>query len=430
MEKNIFTEISKNRKREVRSLQEGLKMITIGNPYIIYAKNKARLVSDFIIDGTVKKVWIETALQYKEGLCTDYSDGFLIAILPYAMINRHNIVIDGKITTDIFFNLTHYTIPFLNRLSNGEWKQIKIKSNYDRINRYSGKHVGTGISCGIDSLSTIKYHFDDEEMEEYRLDTLVLLNAGFYGYDEASHSRSQKYVKQAEEFAAEKKLPMIFVDSNVAGFYDGELDKWHTWLCTGIILMMQNYFSKYYMASAGYPYELSMDIEDDATYDLYLLNTVSNFNLSFISGCHFMLRNDKTQYLLLSQEYRKHIYVCTSEYSGMNCGRCKKCIRTLLDAESIGQIDSLSERFHIDYFKKHTNSYWGYALRRRRDHYYPNTIRHYKQNGGHIGLKAYINAVLPNQFDKFYYTKLIYHKLEKRRLIGIILKYFRRIAGK
>ena len=51
----------------------------------------------------------------------------------------------------------------------------------------------------------------------------------------------------------------------------------------------------------------------------------------------------------------KYLNVCLKE--GYNCGKCEKCVRTLLGIDALGMIDKYGEVFDIDYYRKHKKWY-------------------------------------------------------------------------
>lgn len=56
-------------------------MIQIGRPYIEQAGKNFRLTADVVMDQETKKWWFEVPAEYKQYLCTERSDAFLIGIL-------------------------------------------------------------------------------------------------------------------------------------------------------------------------------------------------------------------------------------------------------------------------------------------------------------------------------------------------------------
>ena len=65
-------------------------------------------------------------------------------------------------------------------------------------------------------MSTIVYHGVNELCPNYKIDTLTLLNTGYYGIEDDSSRIYNKYVKQSEDFSLNNGYHFLTVDSNIA----------------------------------------------------------------------------------------------------------------------------------------------------------------------------------------------------------------------
>lgn len=118
--------------------------------------------------------------------------------------------------------------------------------------------VGTGISCGIDSLCTIYDHFEKEDDPEFRINSLFLYNCGTHG--DFENPETQKLYERRYEMnkkaADDMGLPVYQVNSNLHAFTHriGELKVGHfaLWSCA---LAFEKVIRKYYIPSTGYNYE-------------------------------------------------------------------------------------------------------------------------------------------------------------------------------
>ena len=66
-------------------------MIEIGRPRISSDGNRARLSADVAVDGESHELWFEVEEKYKEYLCAERSDAFVLAMMQYAFHHRHDI---------------------------------------------------------------------------------------------------------------------------------------------------------------------------------------------------------------------------------------------------------------------------------------------------------------------------------------------------
>ena len=99
-------------------------MIQIGRPYIEQAGKNFRLTADVVMDQETKKWWFEVPAEYKQYLCTERSDAFLIGILPLAMRFGEDISLDAPVTEELLFNIETELIPSLVNSSKKQQPQI------------------------------------------------------------------------------------------------------------------------------------------------------------------------------------------------------------------------------------------------------------------------------------------------------------------
>ena len=67
------------------------------------------------IDGKEETYWIEVEDEYKEYLCYERSDAFLIGFLNVALRSHHDIICDTPVTEELLYNLNTLFIPALTR---------------------------------------------------------------------------------------------------------------------------------------------------------------------------------------------------------------------------------------------------------------------------------------------------------------------------
>src|SRR5699024_5784357 len=113
-------------------------------------------------------------------------------------------------------------IPLINSYieTNNNIKVQITKSNSKKLMDSDG--VGTGFSGGIDSFSTIFERYEKEDVENNKINTLVMLNVGSHGnknpdFVEKKFIERFNYLKL---FPNEINVPFIPVNSNLSDFYD------------------------------------------------------------------------------------------------------------------------------------------------------------------------------------------------------------------
>lgn len=326
-------------------------MIIIRKPTIIEIEDRCRLLSTLDIDGQTKEMWYDVDKALSPFLVHERSDAFVVALLVYAMKKNHSIKCEMPLSAKLYYSLREQLIPFLCNL-NKELHPITIEAKLSSEVYESSAHVGTGISCGIDSLSTIINHGINEKIDEYKIDTLTLFNSGYYGLGEDSSKRFKDYQAQSIAFSDKFAYKFLEVDSNLGDFLVYRFNSQFAYLTCSVVLALQKYFKKYFFASS-YPFHrMESNFASTGFYEVLILQSLSTETLEFHSGCCEMPRTEKTKLVYDTPGFFEYIYPCLSGKLGINCGRCEKCIRGILTFDAYNLLDKIESRFDLRYYKK------------------------------------------------------------------------------
>ena len=129
-------------------------MLTIKQPRIERSERNVRMITDIVENKCVKTVWIEVDKKYEPYLCTERADAFVIGFLHYAMSHNHDIICEVPMGEYLYYQITTYLIDAIAKGS-PLMHNIKITADVDQNDLPCGGKVGTGISCGIDSLHVL-----------------------------------------------------------------------------------------------------------------------------------------------------------------------------------------------------------------------------------------------------------------------------------
>lgn len=105
-------------------------MIRIGKPHIEVSEHEARLLTSLDIDGEVKEVFVSLEPQYKDYLCADRGDAALIGMLRYAMLHKHDIVLEAPVSEDLYYKITEILLPTL-KANDASVYECRIKCSTD-----------------------------------------------------------------------------------------------------------------------------------------------------------------------------------------------------------------------------------------------------------------------------------------------------------
>ncbi len=292
-------------------------------------------------------------------------DPIVVTFLLHAMKNGYDFSSKYPISQKLFYNLKYQIIPQL-KVCNKKLYSIDIDSPIISTN-YGGKYVATGISCGIDSLTTVFEYTELCNIIDYKITHLVYFKTGAHDgqlgrFDKDTENKLfTEQLNNSRKFCIENNFPLIIVDSNLneilsLAFGFSAYERTHTLRNCGTMYLFQKDFNKYLYADT---YSLDKFVvntyEDIAHYEKYLLPMISNENIFFISANSGMSRFDKTKLLTKYKKSYDNLLVCWHE--GKNCGKCDKCIRTLVTLDALGKLKYYEKSFDIENYLKHRKKY-------------------------------------------------------------------------
>jgi hypothetical protein len=225
---------------------------------------------------------------------------------------------------------------------------------------------GTGLSCGVDSLTTVFEYLTDPAAPPppYRLTHLTFFNVGSHGYgasytDEGIDRLCRERLEQSRSCAERLGLPLVFVNSNVREYIDfGPFAHFVTLCNCSAALILQRLFSVYYVSSA-YPLskiqsDMGFDRLDPASIPLLSTDTLA----FFLTGMN-MTRVQKTEFISDHPVAHEFLNVCTAK--SRNCSHCMKCLRTMLALDVIGKLGAFKQVFNVEHFVKNRSRIWAKA---------------------------------------------------------------------
>lgn len=372
------------------------KKMFISDLFIEELDNKVRVCSNIKSDKPEYKLWFEVDKEMRPYILEERLDAFVVAVLPYAIKKELDIYVEGKISERLYYQLSTYIIPLLcNKLKK---RIISINAELDNTRYNIGKAVGTGISCGVDSLYTVAKHTNREE-ENFNITHLVLCNSG--GYSSGDNEITRKYnehVELSKKFAENNGFKSVLIDCNISEFLMMFHPKTHTFKTLSCILVLQKLFNIYYFSSGIEFDKTCINESDTAYYDVLNTQCLSTEDITFYSTGMETNRLGKVKVIAEYEPSYTSLNVCLHTID--NCGECNKCRRTLLQLDSIGKLDLYNNVFDINKFRKNRNKFWLLMLRMCRDRkdkhreYYLDAYNEYNKRNIcipiHIKLLSYI----------------------------------------
>ena len=309
-----------------------------------------------------KTMWIAVEDKNADMLTDDVYDTFVLLPLYLGMYYHQDVHIEGEISPRLYHNIIHYIMTIFDNFS--DYTQ-RINFTVDGVKiakKGSVDLIGTGISCGVDSLTTIYDNFIKTADENFRINSLFLLNCGTHG-DYENEETKKIWLDRAElnkKAADELGLPMYLVDSNFHAYTHkiGEIKIGYLAIYS-CLLGLQKYIKRYYVASTLSYEEISryIDIKRDvsiASYsESYLLHLISTERFELvIDGCQYK-RTEKIERISDWNIAQKYLNVCVDPIENAhNCSCCSKCMRTEIVLDAMGKLDKFKQIFDIEKYHK------------------------------------------------------------------------------
>lgn len=338
-------------------------MLKIGRPYLKANDTHTRLCADIDRDGEIKTLWFEVENQFAQYLLVERADAFVIGLLQHAYQFGHDIVSEASMTRRIYEQLTEQFLPCFNRM-HGDFKTqqghaVVITAPLADEVPAVGSAIGTGISCGVDSLHVFATHPE--------VTHACIWNLHGVTNDETSEKREigwKNMIEQSERFCKETNHTLIIGNTNFdrGCFADLQFDGASTYGNLFAIQCLQKIWTKYYVAS-GYSindFSLSMSVfSDPAHYEFLLFSLVSGSHFSVLLEAPAQTRVEKVHDLIEYAPAKRFLNVCWDIHPDHKNGTydCPKCMRTILNIWAWDALDEFQEVFDIDYVKAHPEDF-------------------------------------------------------------------------
>lgn len=342
-------------------------MITIKQPTVTVKNGKARLTANVEVDGASKALWFEVDEKFAKYLCPERSDAYVLGLLRFANLYGHDICAETPMTDVIYDGIVNQFYPAFYKVNNYT-RATNVKKFATRIicpvaptvEKVGDETVvGTGVSCGVDSLHVFAQHSEVTHG--------CIWNGHTTGAGQTEEKRINVWrdmILQAESFLKSVGKKLIVGDTNYdRGWMPGLA--WEGYTTFGnlfCIFALQKLWSKYYIASNCdiHDFKLKLSImEDPATYEFFLFPYLSTAKMSVYMDGHAHRRIEKVKNLLDYLPAQQYLNVCWGVDDGFkNCTyRCAKCMRTVWSLHLLGALDKFKDRFNVEYFNAHKEEY-------------------------------------------------------------------------
>lgn len=303
-------------------------------------------------------LWYSYPNKYAHIVDREYLDGFLVALLHVAMLQKEHIELLGPVSEKLYYNLSNYYLPSVSLISPLlDIVDINPCELYDGHGGNSGNGVITGFSGGFDSFCALHDHYFSDVPQNYRITHLMYNN--FHAHDARVNKFYGEKYERLLPFAKEHNLEFIKIDSNLAQFtsvMDYRLV--HSPSNVSALLGIKSRFSKYVFASGVHYSDCSFGETQEMMFtDPFTVHLLSTETLECISsGCQYS-RAEKIKIVSQLEPSYRYLDVCASTHHITNCSKCWKCLRTLFTLEILQMLDLYKSVFDLDRYWKERTKY-------------------------------------------------------------------------
>jgi hypothetical protein len=293
----------------------------------------------------------EEVLWFETPLCpVEAADSFLLVMLPRAMREGLDIVVEGELSSQLYYNITQYYLAFLRTLD-ASLKPISIVAKRLTTKVHGGKGVFTGFSAGVDSFATILTHAQGVS-EEYRVTHLLFNNVGSHGQSKNDQSVFEERLARLRTRAM--GLPLLPVSSNLDQVMRSKFERTHTIRNCATALLFQNACAKFLYSSAVHYRDAFIGETEYMGYaDAVGVALLSTETTQCISAGGQYTRFEKTALIAQEPATFEALDVCVQPKPGvLNCSSCWKCLRTELTLEMVDALDNYRNAFNMQEYRK------------------------------------------------------------------------------
>lgn len=295
-----------------------------------------------------REVYIETTEQYAEGL-TQNPHAFLVAsIMPALRAGEQRLHIDGELCPDLREGLTAAMTWLLHWYYEPEHKRVQIeaKTMCAVPQAWRNDRAGQFFSGGIDSLATLRANRLNYPAEHPGSIKDGLLVYGLeVGTDYDEYEVFSKIYEALHDLAARGELTLIPVYTNLYRVQRDIDPDWQFWTYE---------FQGTALAAVAHAFTRSLDtVSIASTFDIANLQpwgshplldpSYSSRDMRIRHSNAALSRLEKTALVADWDVALHHMRVCNRTHNyrpeTFNCGRCEKCLRTMLGLLALGKLN-------------------------------------------------------------------------------------------
>lgn len=288
----------------------------------------------------------------------DTFDPFAVALLVPAMLRGEPLVIEGEVD-EILLGSLRGIVQHTLRVMAPAWRHVPVEAGGRPAAATTDwtKGAAAAMSGGVDSMHMARHRILDPAVPEaLRVRLLVHHHVGAHGDDDAVF---EEQCAHARRVADRLGVPLVGTCCRLGDAYRG-VKFIHSVTPRNVAgsLAIDHLFTAFHYASTEPVGERpKMDrVGGISILDAVLLPMFNTTRTAWLPCGGDATRLRKTTEVLGDERLRGDLLVCIRGFrrdrANLNCGRCYKCARVLLQAEADGLLDAVSGTFDMDGFRR------------------------------------------------------------------------------
>jgi hypothetical protein len=287
----------------------------------------------------------------------DTFDPFAVALLLPAMLRGEPLVVEGSID-ELLLAALRGPIQDTLRLLDPAWRRVPVEADSRPSTAVADPTLGaaTGMSGGIDSMHVVRHRLLTEQVPApLRLRTFVHHHVGAHGDDDAVLAEQYAHARRVSDRLG---LPLVGARCRLGEAYRGmPFIHCHTLRNVAASMTLDHLFTYFLYASSQ---EVGRGVKRGrfsgiSTLEPQLLPLFDTLRVFWRSFGGAATRLQKTAEVIDDERLCGDLLVCIrgfrTDRAAVNCGRCYKCARLLLQAEATGRLDAVAPTIDMPAFR-------------------------------------------------------------------------------
>jgi len=303
-------------------------------------------------DGSPLPFWYEIAPKI-EGLTLDRADAFVLPALVLAMLRGEGLTIEAPVSERLAIGLNDVARIVCAHAARFTLPEISAPQTIGGGASPTPDGAVAGLSGGVDSMYLVYRHHLARRPQDAAL-SRVFYSDFSLRMTPGARGRVAKLAARRRLIAEELGLPFHTVSSNQSERL-GSHNIDHHILRSAAIGHLSASISGQFLFGSSFAFpDIALGQTEDCSYsEPFLLPLLSGDGFVCRSSGSRLRRVEKIAALAGLDIVQRRLRVCWEERADdiggkANCGRCPKCLRTLLCIEILGKLDAFAQSFDIE----------------------------------------------------------------------------------